>query len=224
MRLRTRSWLLAALFSVGACTPRAMDFPTTHPANPDAETGRLAGAPAALRPGVAMETPTPPRDQSQPANPAAEHPPGHVMPDGSVMADPETPDPKTPPAAEKPAAPKKPAAKKPKPKASAKPAAPTGHEGHDMTGNNMPAKPAEKPPAKPAPTGHEGHDMPAKQAEKPPTKPPAKPAPTGHEGHDMPAKPAEKPPAKPPAKPTPTGHEGHKMSVPAQPPAAHEGH
>lgn len=201
MRMRTRSWLVAAVLSLGACTPRAMDFPTTHPANPDAETGRLAGAPAALRPGVAMETPTPPREQSQPANPAAEHPPGHVMPDGSVMADPATPDPKTPAADEKPATPKKPVAKKPKAKAPAKtpakPAAPTGHEGHDMTGNDMPAKPAEKP-----------------------AKAPAKPAPTGHEGHDMPAKPL----AKPPAKPAPTGHEGHKMSVPAQPPAAHEGH
>jgi hypothetical protein len=36
-----------------ACAPQATRIGPDHPANPAAETGRLAGPPSALRPGVA---------------------------------------------------------------------------------------------------------------------------------------------------------------------------
>jgi hypothetical protein len=49
------------------CVPRAMSVTAEHPASPDAQTGRLAGPPPALRPGV---TETPPK---QPEAPPAPH-------------------------------------------------------------------------------------------------------------------------------------------------------
>lgn len=53
--------LVAVLAAVGlaACTPAAPRFAPTHPANPDAPVGRLAGPPAALRAGVVTEPPPP---------------------------------------------------------------------------------------------------------------------------------------------------------------------
>jgi hypothetical protein len=43
-----------------ACTPSAVKIDANHPANPKAEPGRLAGPPAALRPGVVeTEKPSP---------------------------------------------------------------------------------------------------------------------------------------------------------------------
>ncbi len=43
---------LVVVVVLAACTPKAVVIGTTHPANPAAETGRLAGPPAALRPGA----------------------------------------------------------------------------------------------------------------------------------------------------------------------------
>jgi hypothetical protein len=51
-----------------ACTPSAVTIDAKHPANPKAEPGRLAGPPAALRPGV-VETAKPPK----PAPPPHQH-------------------------------------------------------------------------------------------------------------------------------------------------------
>jgi len=64
--------LLAAL--VG-CAPAAMPLTAEHPASPEAPTGRLAGPPPALRPGVADAAPA----ASEPAKPAppSSPPAGH---------------------------------------------------------------------------------------------------------------------------------------------------
>ena len=51
--------LLLALVAVG-CNPPAVSLPAGHPARPDAPPGRLAGPPAALRPGVAADALVPP--------------------------------------------------------------------------------------------------------------------------------------------------------------------
>jgi hypothetical protein len=59
--------LLAAL--VG-CAPAAMPLTAEHPASPEAPTGRLAGPPPALRPGVAGAAPA----ASEPATPATPSP------------------------------------------------------------------------------------------------------------------------------------------------------
>jgi hypothetical protein len=160
-----RTVLLAILLA--SCAPRAVSVGPDHPANPDAEAGRLAGPPAALR--ADLQTPVPAE-----AAPAQSHE-GHTMPAGS---EPIKESDKTPPAsdakpAEEPVAPTKPKTTKPKsptkPKTTTKPKtpAPTGHEGHNMD---------EMKPKSPAPTGHEGHNMDDMKPKRPP-------APSGHEGH-----------------------------------------
>ncbi len=58
---------LVAVLAAG-CTPRAKPLSADHPANPDAEPGRLVGAPPALDPSA-------PAAPAPPAPPA--HPPGH---------------------------------------------------------------------------------------------------------------------------------------------------
>lgn len=55
MRLAILSLVLG---SVAACTPRALPLPAGHPARADAPVGRLAGPPAALRPGVTDDVPS----------------------------------------------------------------------------------------------------------------------------------------------------------------------
>jgi hypothetical protein len=40
------------LLVLASCAPRAYRVDATHPASPSAPTGRLAGPPAALRPGI----------------------------------------------------------------------------------------------------------------------------------------------------------------------------
>jgi hypothetical protein len=57
--------LFAGLFA--ACAPRALAVTADHPASPDAPAGRLAGPPAALRPGV-VDAPasSEPQPQQQP--------------------------------------------------------------------------------------------------------------------------------------------------------------
>jgi hypothetical protein len=142
------------------CTPSAQAITPAHPAHPDAEPGRLAGPPAALRPGVADVSTPPPT--TTPATPAKDPHEGHTMPapaPSTPLPDqlrPPTsstplPDELKPPAEAKPA--KKPA-KKPAAKQQKKPA-PTKdpHEGHQPT----PAKPT--PPKAPADPhqGHKGH-------------------------------------------------------------------
>lgn len=49
-----RALVVLALAVATACAVRAPARPTTHAANPAAPTGRLAGAPPALRPGVVV--------------------------------------------------------------------------------------------------------------------------------------------------------------------------
>ncbi len=67
-----RGLLVALTLAVG-CAPRAMPLTPEHPANPDAEPGRLAGPPAALRPGVAQPAePAPAKVPQAPAPPAHE--------------------------------------------------------------------------------------------------------------------------------------------------------
>jgi hypothetical protein len=61
---------------VTSCAARAPKITANHPANPDAPTGRLAGAPPALRPGVVQYTTVPPLREGPP--PAShEHHHGH---------------------------------------------------------------------------------------------------------------------------------------------------
>jgi len=43
---------VALLILLGACAVKAPALTAQHPASPSAETGRLAGPPPALRPGV----------------------------------------------------------------------------------------------------------------------------------------------------------------------------
>ncbi len=170
-----RALLLSVLLGA-ACSPTAMTLTPENPAHPEAQVGRLAGPPPALRPGVTESADAPPVSA-----PAVQHPPGHEMPEQGTAppTEPHTMPMPAPPAAEKPAKPKQPVKKPAKPKQPApKTPAPTGHEGHDMP----------KPADKPAPTGHEGHDMPMKPADRPADKPPAakpsaprpKPAPEKH--------------------------------------------
>jgi hypothetical protein len=59
---------LAFLLLIG-CAPKPYVPPASHPANPAAPTGRLAGPPPALRPGVVE---TPPQPAPAPA-PKHEH-------------------------------------------------------------------------------------------------------------------------------------------------------
>jgi len=63
-------WLLG-LGLLSACAPAATPLGATHPANPRAPTGRLAGPPPALRKGVA-ESPEPAEPAPAPA-PAHDH-------------------------------------------------------------------------------------------------------------------------------------------------------
>jgi len=46
--------LVVAALGLSACAVRAAAPPATHPASPAAPAGRLAGAPASLRPGVVV--------------------------------------------------------------------------------------------------------------------------------------------------------------------------
>jgi len=65
-----RAALLAVMLLAG-CAAHAPAPGADHPANPRAPTGRLAGAPAALRPGVAGYTDLP--AQREPAPPTHQH-------------------------------------------------------------------------------------------------------------------------------------------------------
>ncbi len=60
-----RALLFAALMAAG-CAPRIAPLAADHPANPDAEPGRLAGPPSALRPGVAQLEDPAPRSSASP--------------------------------------------------------------------------------------------------------------------------------------------------------------
>lgn len=144
------------------CAPRAMTTSAGHPANPNAPTGRLAGPPAALRPGVA-DVSTPTRDSSPAADhsghgaapqaPAQDHS-GH---EGHPSAAPEKTEPsKTDSATPEPTGPtktepaKKPAPKQPakKPRKQVKPPA----------SKKAPDPEPPKQPTPPAHQGHEGHE------------------------------------------------------------------
>lgn len=133
-----RTLVAIAALALGACAPSSAPITPDHPANPDAPIGRLAGPPAALRPGVVSLTePTTPDaaratghehhdmspPDSTPANPA---PPANAEPTKSKPPEPTTP--KTTP---------KPKRSEPKPTPKKSPApkptpAPDPHQGHDM--------------------------------------------------------------------------------------------
>jgi hypothetical protein len=160
-----------AFVLLAACSPTAMSTPAEHPANPDAPIGRLAGPPAALRPGVAdASTPggQPSVDHSGHGAAPADKPTVDHSGHGAAPADKPavdhsghgtgtaTPEPTTKPTSstspDEPAtkaatpAPKKPARKPATPQPKQEPAKPA------------PAKPAEKPAEKPKqPDPHEGH-------------------------------------------------------------------
>lgn len=142
-----KALLLALLLG---CTPKAMTTTAEHPANPDAPTGRLAGPPAALRPGVAdvstpsrATTPASTTDHSghgaAPTTPAPDHA-GHEQGqpgDAAPLPAPQKPTQKKPtvkPPTEKPRKQDKPPASKkaPEPETPTPPPPPAhqGHEGH----------------------------------------------------------------------------------------------
>ena len=64
---------------IAGCAPAAMKTGPEHPASPDAPTGRLAGPPAALRPGVVdISIPEPKKQQvPKPKQPPAQGHEGH---------------------------------------------------------------------------------------------------------------------------------------------------
>jgi hypothetical protein len=135
-------------FLVG-CAPTATQMAPDHPANPDAPVGRLAGPPAALRPGVAnapapepanghaghrQATPTPANEHaghetpsSTPAPAGEPQPAAEQTTSAPAKAEPK---PKPKPPAKKASKPKPPPASKPAPEPKPQPPAPQGHEGH----------------------------------------------------------------------------------------------
>ncbi|MGE5181001.1 MAG: hypothetical protein ACM31C_03020 [Acidobacteriota bacterium] len=62
-----------ALVLVAACATAAPPLPADHPASPHAPVGRLAGAPAALRPGVVRYGDVPALRTGPPAMPMHHH-------------------------------------------------------------------------------------------------------------------------------------------------------
>jgi len=141
-----RALLFAIL--VAACAPRALNVSGEHPANPSASTGRSAGPPAALRPGVAtLDDPEPPA-MPEPA-PAMDHSQHAAQPDTAKPSDkPEKPEPQNVEPKAKPPVktpPKKPAQKPP----AKKPPEPA----------KKPPEPAKKPESEPPmpPMDHSGH-------------------------------------------------------------------
>lgn len=142
---RMRFAILALLIG---CTPAAQTITPAHPAHPDAEPGRLAGPPAALRPGVIEEAPPPVKHDEHaghgghemPAPPSTEKP----ADSSGLPADSKPPTDAKPPA-------KKPA-KPPSKKPPSKPSAEDPHKGHTMPKPAEPPKPADDPHK-----GHHGH-------------------------------------------------------------------
>lgn len=140
---RDRRWHEARVMRVAmfalliGCTPAAQAITPAHPAHPEAETGRLAGPPAALRPGVVEVTPPAPVPRDEHA--------GHEMPASTPAPLPAETQPTTPSTP----VPKKPPAKTPAKKVPAKPPAKDPHEGHTPA---QPSKPADDPHK-----GHHGH-------------------------------------------------------------------
>ncbi len=146
-----RALLAIAMLVLGGCAPRTALITSDHPASPEAATGRLAGPPPALRPGVVSLTDPPapdvapttghehhdmsPPDSAPPKAPEAE-PPKSETPNNPApkTTAPKTTTPKR--TAPKPAAPKKTPEPKPspEPKPTPKPAPtpPDPHQGHDM--------------------------------------------------------------------------------------------
>ena len=115
-----RSIVFAAI--VG-CSPAAMNTGVDHPASPQAPTGRLAGPPPALAPGVADISIPEPAKKPDHANHAGH---AHEPEPASPEVKPETKQP-APRKQAKPPASKQAPAKQDKPK---QPPAHTGHEGH----------------------------------------------------------------------------------------------
>ena len=138
--MRLLAGVLGALLA--ACAPRVARVGAEHPASPEAAVGRLAGPPAALRPGVV--------DLSVPVKPV------ETRGGGGAAADPHAGHGQSPPATPAATEPEPPAATEPEPAATKPPA------------KKPPAKkpPAQKPPPKkptatptptPPPVDHGAH-------------------------------------------------------------------
>lgn len=64
---------LIALLLAGGCAATAPALPTSHPANPQAPAGRLAGAPPSLRAGVVTYPEVPPLEAEKRGHDHHEH-------------------------------------------------------------------------------------------------------------------------------------------------------
>lgn len=158
---------LSIALSVAACTPRTLAITPAHPAHPDAESGRLAGPPPALRPGVTESADQ--RPAEQPSAPSTEHE-GHGKPEQESLT------PKTPPSTGH---------------EGHDMGAPARQPGDATSGGASGAAPEQKPteqaPTKPPakkPTKKPAKKPATKPATQPTTAPADKPAtpPSGHEG------------------------------------------
>jgi len=87
LQLASRLLLSASVSATAACAASVAPVPAAHPASPDAPTGRLAGAPPSLRPGVVRYADSP--GSTGPA-PALDAPPApghhHHTPDAPATA------------------------------------------------------------------------------------------------------------------------------------------
>jgi outer membrane biosynthesis protein TonB len=134
MRILAGGWLVLAV----ACAPRVAPVDAHHPAHRDAPVGRLAGPPAALRPGVVDMGPPPKSEPDPHAGHGAPVDPhaGHTMPAPPAPKPAAEPAPPPEPSAQPPKKPpvKKAPVKKPPPKKPATPAPapppPVDHSGH----------------------------------------------------------------------------------------------
>lgn len=87
MRDRAAARALLLVTMLGACSPAALSLAPDHPARPSAPAGRLAGPPAALRPGIADASSKPPPASTDGAD-AHE---GHGSHDGGSATDKASP-------------------------------------------------------------------------------------------------------------------------------------
>lgn len=132
----------ALLALLVGCAPTPMPMNVQHPAHPDAATGRLAGPPAALRPGVA-DLSTPARSSAQ-----TDHS-GHG--NAPKAPEPSKTEPKTEPSKTEPT--------KTTPKPPAKKARPAERPSNQEPPPASKTTPGTEPPKQPPPVhkGHEGH-------------------------------------------------------------------
>lgn len=154
---------LSIALSAAACAPRTLAITPAHPAHADAEPGRLAGPPAALRRGVTASADQPPAEQPSAPSTGQE---GHGKPEQESLT------PKTPPSTGH---------------EGHDMGAPARLPGDATSGGASGAAPEQKPTEQ-APTKPPAQKPTKKPATKPATQPTTAPAdkpatpPSGHEG------------------------------------------